>query len=527
MKRFLLTIFGFMLLMASGTSQRYLTSQFSSVSVTPTAYGRNFTVLAVPSTGRTLSQPLAADVYRAVGDTVAKRPLIIYFPTGNFLPFPENTGTSGTIKDSTCVDFATKLAKMGYVVAVADYRKGWNPIAATQEARINTLINATYRGVQDARTAIRYFKETANTFNVDTSRIAIWGQGTGGYITLATATLDSYNKVFTTTMPQFKFIGSNQLPFVLERVQLPTGGFLYINSDIEGKIVGVVPPNANGTPSAGPPPTGDTLNFGNWVNQSSDFKLAINVGGALGDISWLDANSKNIISVQAPYDQFAPYKSAVLFVAIPGGQLPVVEVQGAFLVQQKLKALGKDAPYQNMKASYDPIGVAIKNKQEGFVNLFPVIGTPANLPGDSSPWDFWASTNPNNANGLASNPDMSAAKARRYIDSIITFIAPRACIGLDLPCKSLVISSAEDLTDANVNLKLAPNPASTEFYINVSDETPVKSYAIFDLSGKMLRNVSNLNNTDLVIQRESLTTGIYFVRMQFDKGTLTKKVVFD
>ena len=43
---------------------------------------------------------------------------------------------------------------MGYVVASIDYRTGWNPLAATQSERTYQLINAAYRGVQDARTAL-------------------------------------------------------------------------------------------------------------------------------------------------------------------------------------------------------------------------------------------------------------------------------------------------------------------------------------------------------------------------------------
>ena len=523
MRNFLLLLIIILSGLSIAEAQRYLSSQFSEVNKTSTAYGFNYTVIRVPFVGKTVKQPLAVDVYTPKGDTETQRPLIIYFPTGNFIPHPENFSPSGTITDSTCVDIATKLAKMGYVVAVADYRKGWNPVATTQEPRVNTLINAAYRGVQDARTAVRFFKEKATDFGVDTTRICLWGQGTGGYITLATATLDSYNKVFTTTNPANKFIGSDQRPFVIERVPLPGGGFLYINSDIEGKILGIVPPKADGTPNPGPPPTGDTLNLPNWANRTSDFRLAVNMGGALGDISWLDANSKNIISIQSPTDPFAPYKDAVLFVPIPGGQLPVVQVQGSFLVQQKLKALGKDAAYQNLKAQYDPIGTAIKARQEGSVNLFPIVGSSAN---DSSPWDFWAPTNQHNASGLVSNPDMSAAKARRFIDSIIAFVAPRACIGLDLPCRSLVASTNE-VTDAQVNLKLAPNPATSEINISVAENKPVKSYAIYDISGRMLRNMNDVNSSFVSVRRENLQDGMYLIQLRFEEGVLTKKVIFE
>ncbi len=64
----------------------------------------------------------------------------------------------------------------------------------------------------------------------------IFGQGTGGYITLATASLDKYSEVLTTTSGVGKFVGSNGLPYVIERVPLPGGGVLYINGDIEGKV---------------------------------------------------------------------------------------------------------------------------------------------------------------------------------------------------------------------------------------------------------------------------------------------------
>jgi hypothetical protein len=525
MRGFLLSIFLVLLLSPSLTqAQRYLTPQFDGVDVVSTAYGFNYTVLFVPAIGKTARQALATDIYSPKGDTETKRPLIIYFPTGNFLPFPQNTSPSGTIKDSTCVDVATKLAKMGYVVAVADYRKGWNPVAQTQEARINTLINAAYRGVQDARTAIRFFKEKANDYGIDTTRIAIWGQGTGGYITLATATLDKYSEVLTTTNPAAKFIGGNGRPFVIERIPLPTGGFFYINGDIEGKILGRVPPNPDGTPNPGPPPTGDTLNLPNWVNHSSDFKLAINMGGALGDISWLDQNSVDIISIQAPYDPFAPYEDAILFVPIPGGQLPVVQVQGSKLVQDKLKALGKDAKYNNILPAFDPIGQAIKSRQGGLTNLFPVIGTPANIPNDSSPWDFWAESNPNHANGLTGNPDMSAEKGRRYIDSIIAFVAPRACIGLELPCQYIV--STDNITETEVGLKIAPNPAHHVMNFQSNDDAPMRTLEIADMTGRNLFTVKNINASQYELNGQNLLPGMYFVKISFDSGNILKKVLF-
>jgi acetyl esterase/lipase len=169
MKKFnMLVVLASLVLASSVNAQRYLKPMFDVNPSKTIAYGKNYTVLAVPSLGKTVPQPLAADVYTPKGDVETKRPLVIYFHTGSFLPTPQNGSPSGSRTDSTAVNICKRFAAMGYVAVSADYRLGWNPTATTQEARANTLINAAYRGVQDGRTAIRYFKENAATFGVDT-----------------------------------------------------------------------------------------------------------------------------------------------------------------------------------------------------------------------------------------------------------------------------------------------------------------------------------------------------------------------
>ena len=72
-------------------------------------------------------------------------------------------------------------------------------LAGTQVERTYQLINAAYRGVQDARTAVRYFRMNAaemdNEYGIDPDKIAMFGDGTGGYVTLASATLQDYNDI--------------------------------------------------------------------------------------------------------------------------------------------------------------------------------------------------------------------------------------------------------------------------------------------------------------------------------------------
>jgi acetyl esterase/lipase len=162
MKKCLLTIaFAFVTIAASFSQERYLDEVFTGVTKNTVIYGQNFHILFVPVTGHSALQPLVADIYTPTGDTEVQRPLILMFHSGNFLPFPQNQSVNGTRSDSSIVLLSRRLAKMGYVVASIDYRLGWNPVAPEQDTRVNTLINAAYRGVQDARTAIRYFKSNA------------------------------------------------------------------------------------------------------------------------------------------------------------------------------------------------------------------------------------------------------------------------------------------------------------------------------------------------------------------------------
>ncbi|MCB0689292.1 MAG: hypothetical protein KDC53_22295, partial [Saprospiraceae bacterium] len=140
--------------------ERYLGPFFDDVEVTSNVpYGQNFSIITAFVTGTSMKLPLLMDVYQPAGDTAEARPLAIVLHTGNFLPIQTNGGVTGEKTDSAVVEVCMRLARMGYVAVSADYRLGWNPLAESQPERAIGLINAAYRGVQDARTCIRYFKK--------------------------------------------------------------------------------------------------------------------------------------------------------------------------------------------------------------------------------------------------------------------------------------------------------------------------------------------------------------------------------
>jgi hypothetical protein len=515
-------------------AQRYFTPQFTGVTKTTAIYGQNFTALTLSVTGHTARQPLVGDIYQPTGDTAARRPAMIFLSTGNFLPKSVRKNPLGDRTDSCAVEFCNRFAKLGFVAMSIDYRLGWNPIASAQTDRIYGLINAAYRGIQDGRSAIRYLKANAATLKIDTNRIMVIGEGTGGYIALGMASFDKYSEVLTTQYPQGKFTiagaGGTVIPMVIEAYN--------------GNINGSAPDTATRSPVGYPYPVGDTLHVPNWGANNSSHRLTVNMGGAIGDITWFDAASTPLISIAAPHDLNAPYRNGVLGVGIGGGvTLPVVNVQGSNWVQLKADTLGVNNAFKKLTAAYDPYralvaprngvkdGFGVTNTATYASGLFPIIGRNDN---DSAPYQWWT-TDTTAATGniygrdsasLAGNPGMGAVKARLYIDSIFTFMLPRVCVAMDLPCAGLVTGTEDLLQSSTTKLFASPNPARTAITFESEVFNPMQAIQLFDMSGRQVMQVK-VNSHNYTLQRNGLPAGMYVAKVKFEGGILTKKVVFE
>jgi len=530
MKKSTLFLFAALLFLCFGATaqpHRYLDQVFTTVTKSgPVVYGFNYTVLTISTTGHTLNQPLVMDIYQPDGDTQAERPLILYCHTGNFLPWINpatglsvNQSCGGTRTDPAAVEMCTRLAKMGYVVASIDYRLGWRPDLTDELLRRFTLINGAYRGVQDVRTCIRFFRKdvalNGNTYKIDPNRIVVFGQGSGGYLSLNTAALDKYSEILTTSEPN-KFIitvpGIGPLPMVIEAY----------NGDPYGiqTTPGIVDALYNGATGF---PVGDTLYVPNHIGYSSDFNLAVNLGGALGDKAWLDANTPPILSFHVPDDPYAPCGDGL--VIVPGVNFPVVNVTGSCGVQPIQKTLGNNDVFELGGLLSDPLSVfarTINNNQEGF---FPFL-RPAS---DSAPWE-WNTTVPNTQlpNGMIVplNCSTNEVTAKSNIDTIMAFYAPRACRALGLDCPGVSVK-AEDLFDASGILNVQPNPATSEVWFSTDAEHPIQAIELYDLSGRLVRNIRNIENSYYTLQRDGMPNGMYVAKLYFEKGVAAKRIIFE
>ncbi len=490
---------------ALSAQERYLDEVFTNVKVTADlTYGVNATVLFQQQLGQAVPEALKLDIYEPEGDTETARPLVVMFHTGNFVPPQFNGGCTGTRKDEDLVNMAKRLARMGYVVASADYRLGWAPTNADQNIRVYTLINAAYRGVQDANTAIRYFKKTIavdnNPYGIDPNKVCVWGNGTGGYIAYAAATLDTISDTF---LPKFTITGLGSM--VKEA----------INGNVDGTTFGVVPA---GFPLAMP---GDTLCYPNHVGYSNDIQLSVSLGGALGDISWIDANDPPMIGMQVTTDPFAPYLTGDVVVP-PPINLTVVEVMGSGVAIPTGNAAGTQGPIDH--PFIDPISVHANSTSGGIPGLYPFYSTD---PTEGSPWNYAGSLNPY---GLATSPncDTVSVGPNIFIDTIMHYFGPRACLALDLGCNLTGISATNDKLDAaQVGLNIAPNPASEVVRFQTTNEYPIENIYVYDISGRLVKAHVKVNSSQFTMQRNSLIPGTYFAKVMFRNGFVTQKIQFN
>ncbi|MEO6190118.1 MAG: hypothetical protein ABIO44_06905, partial [Saprospiraceae bacterium] len=264
---------------------RYSDPSFAVKITTNVTYGTNIGII----TGAPKAEALLMNVYEPIGDTKTDRPVVLIAHTGSFLPPIFNGQATGSRSDSTVVYTANYLASRGYVVIAYTYRFGWLPTSTDQNARTGSLLQAAYRAIQDTRTCIRYVKKSVaednNPYGIDPGKICVWGIGSGGYLALGAGSLNDFAEV---TLPQF-INSATLLPF--------------IDSTLLGNIYGT---------------TQAAICLPNYPDYSSKFQLSVNLGGALGDSTWMDGEAVEpaYTGVHCTNDFFAPYYQGPVIVPI-------------------------------------------------------------------------------------------------------------------------------------------------------------------------------------------------------------------
>lgn len=149
---------------AAATPQRYRDPVFAKTTKTTYVYKSAPDLV----TGKLV--PLRLDVYRPVGDTLAKRPAIIWIHGGGFR-FGDRSAMGA---------IAAEWAQKGYVTVSISYRldnRGpCQALATGGAARCSKAIDAAQA---DALTSVAWLRARATTFKVDPTRIAVGGSSAG------------------------------------------------------------------------------------------------------------------------------------------------------------------------------------------------------------------------------------------------------------------------------------------------------------------------------------------------------------
>ncbi|WP_223651999.1 alpha/beta hydrolase [Hymenobacter psoromatis] len=168
------------------TGGRYYQPIFTNVTVTSNvAYGSATTYLGA-------TQQLLLDVYQPTGDTVARRPLLIFAHQGGFV--------TGSKTDAYMVSICTRMAKLGYVAASIEYRLLFPLTGIAAPADTVGLAQAAIRAMQDMRAAVRFFRQdaaTAKAYRVHGGYIVVGGSSAGAFAALETGYLDKPSEVPT------------------------------------------------------------------------------------------------------------------------------------------------------------------------------------------------------------------------------------------------------------------------------------------------------------------------------------------
>jgi len=260
---------------------------FGAFSQEPCATGRfssdvypNVTVTSNITYGSNLNfngstKTLKLDFYEPTGDTMAKRPLIVWVHAGSFL--------GGTKTDGDMVALATSFAKKGYACASIDYRTGFFPIDSVNS------VKAVMRAVHDLKGAVRFFyKDQADQidqFQIDTNNIFIGGTSAGAITALHYAYLDRTCEIN---------------PYVNQTALNLIGG-------LEG---------ISGNPCYG-----------------TDVKGVINLCGALASYSWLEAGNVPVCSMHGTVDGTVKYSRGIVN---PG--VPLMYLDGSRMIHERAQA---------------------------------------------------------------------------------------------------------------------------------------------------------------------------------------------
>ena len=488
-----LLLIGFLSIQFLSWSQdyRYTNTLFSASTTLPNVVYGVAPALNGPlynNESSTTPQNLIMDIFKPTGDTFALRPAIIFAHSGGFF--------SGNRNVNDMMALCDYLARKGYVTATIDYRLGFSvfdnvPMRGTR---------AVYRGLQDGRTAIRFMRANAALYGVDPNKIYFIGSSAGSFIALHSIYLDT-----TAEIPSF---------------------------------TGVTSYNASTTPDLGP------LDIGNNLNYNGKPDAVVSMWGAVQSTSLITANNNTpILLIHGEADTVVPFNTGP-----PFGFSSMPQTDGSFPINAKLDLLGftnketyfvpgqghelygtTNGTWSNGTGgnSYWPI---VLNKAVQFLwkqhkPIADYSWTPNNHSvafSDTSTgslawwWDFGDGTfsNEQNPTHLYANDGNYVVKL--YIENDIK--------SWNEVTKTVAVTTLSNVVQSQIHFSVKPNPTTNSIFVNSNFAFNIAKCQLSDVSGKIIMD-SNLTNNENEISLETLSKGLYFLKINTEASTQIIKII--
>jgi len=438
-------------------------------------------------------------------DSESARPLIVLVHGGDY--FPENTiHCFGDKQDWISRTTAQHFARLGYVVAVPNYRLFWNPLAPLYHERMISFFNARIRAAQDLKACVRYMKkeheESSNPLQIDPDKIAYWGvgEGAGGIIQLA---------AYAFGAEDFEGFG-NFIPL--------DQNFIWIYNPVQtGEIEGQEMAFDN---------SDELVYIPNHIEYSSEVQL-VAAGNALQlDTTLFHENEPPLISFANPKYSFFSMEPAMT--TFPS------DLFGPFYYSQTharvVQNLGLNEAWSSINSFIDED----ESEDNPLTEIYDPIEGLKGIHGDpnnESPWYWWEEENCNDINYMATEntqtnfPGASEEIALLKLDSMINYFIPRACITLDLSCITNFTNQLESPTNENseVQILLLPNPSSDEVQIEFDRPRSIEWVSIYNLNGQRIKHIPIRNGSNQ-IDVSALSNGVYSIQIKTKEDLFVRQL---
>jgi hypothetical protein len=487
--------------------ERYVEEVFTDSEITLTSdvhYATNATIIGLlfdPNVDEFIPERLFLDVYEPdqMIDQETARPVVMVVHGGDGLPRIVNGACWGDKTDTTSVNIARKLARMGYVAVVPNYRLGWNPLTDRQDDFLDGLADAAFRIGQDMKACARFLRkdvaEGGNNYAINPDNIAIWGvASTAGTYSLLAAYINEIEETQTPT-----YFVTDEMGNIRNIVDINELG------DLDGLTVGMLP-------------NGDTTNYINHPGYSSDFQLVVSASGISLDAGVLDPGEPPLIKIGNPRSVVTQFPEGPIQLPTTGEVVAFVQLSQGVITEANNVGLnqawidaGLNDPYTLSQRADPNFG-----SQEGW---FPTYGDPDN----EYPFVWWDEVNcPVSAGSFDILPGADRDYGLTQIDSMAGYFGARACITFDLGCAGIT-SSREPVLDANL-VQIAPNPTQGALHIRTSQQQPIQELQIYSVTGQLLRSF-RVDSDRFQHDGIGLPAGYYQVLVRLEDGIVTKKLI--